>query len=89
MQAPTTSTHPLKTTILKGKLISPTFNMQHTVLSLSVGGGNMPETRKVSFIVNDREVRSVTGQRSEVLNENFWDVSGFVGQNARIEILDD
>lgn len=49
----------------------------------------MPETRKVSFIVNDREVRSVTGQRSEVLNENFWDVSGFVGQNARIEILDD
>jgi sucrose-6-phosphate hydrolase SacC (GH32 family) len=72
-----------------GKLTSPAFTIQQPLITFLVGGGNHPGRAEIRLLVNGAPVRSATGRNSETLRAEQWDVSEFVGQSARIEIIDE
>lgn len=73
----------------KGRLLSPAFKIQRHYIKLLVGGGMHPDQACVNLRIDDKVVRTATGRSSEQLLWRLWDVKGFFGQVARIEILDD
>jgi levanase len=78
-----------------GTLTSPTFEITADHLNFLVGGGSHPypgdagnPPAAVTLLVDGQVVRSATGQESEELNWTSWDVSGFRGRQAQIQIVD-
>ncbi|WP_161622640.1 LamG-like jellyroll fold domain-containing protein [Cesiribacter andamanensis] len=71
-----------------GKLSSSTFTIQKPLIRFLVGGGNHPGRAEVRLLVNGNTVRTATGRDTEMLREETWDVSEFIGQTARLEIVD-
>lgn len=72
----------------KGTLTSPEFKLAKRYISFRIGGGNYEHSTCISMLVNGEIVRSATGWRSDRLVPASWDVSRWIGQNARIEIVD-
>lgn len=72
----------------QGKLTSPGFTIGHGLIKLLVGGGNHPGKAEVRLLVNGTTVRTATGTNSETLTESVWDVGEFIGETAKIEIVD-
>lgn len=75
-----------------GKLTSPAFKIQRNYLSFLLGGGGHPGL-EVNLIVDGEIVRTATGPNtvpggSEQLAWHDWDVSEFLGKEAKIEIVD-
>lgn len=68
--------------------LSKTFKIAHRSISFLVGGGNFPGQECINLVVQGKIVRTATGANSEQLNLQTWDVSGFVGQDAIIQIVD-
>ena len=52
------------------------------------GGNYIPESESINLLVNDKIVRSQTGNNSGGLRWTAWDVSEFLGKFASIEIVD-
>jgi hypothetical protein len=73
----------------KGTLRSQSFHIGHSYIRLLVGGGIPSQTARVVLRVGDNEVRSAAGSNREQLEPVVWDVRGFAGQKASIEIIDD
>lgn len=78
----------LKTDQVKGRLISPRFQIQRRYISFLIGGGNHPGKTCINLIVNGQVVRTATGKNREHLEPYNWDVSDLEGQEAYIEIVD-
>lgn len=76
-----------------GSIISPTFTISKPYINFLVGGGNHPYESEgataVVLKVNNEVVRTATGKDSETLEWTNWDVTEFVGQSAKIEIIDE
>ncbi|WP_197529346.1 GH116 family glycosyl hydrolase [Botrimarina mediterranea] len=72
----------------RGKLTSPEFTIEKPWIGFLIGGGAFPTTTCINLIVQDEVVRTATGANSELLSVQNWNVSDFVGQQARIEIVD-
>lgn len=68
--------------------LSKTFKIAHKSISFLIGGGNSPGQECINLVVQGKIVRTATGANSEQLNLQTWDVSGFVGQDAIIQIVD-
>jgi hypothetical protein len=73
----------------KGTLRSRSFQIGRPYIRLLVGGGIPSQTARVVLRVGDKEVRSAAGSNREQLEPVVWDVRGFAGQQASIEIIDD
>lgn len=71
-----------------GALTSATFTLQKNFIHLLAGGGNDPNLTAVRLIVSNSIVRTATGQQNGTLSWNTWDVSAYLGQSARIQIVD-
>ncbi len=72
----------------KGRLTSPTFQVNRNFVAFLVGGGSHPGQTCLNLLVDDRVVRSATGQNEEQLAWQEWDVMEFEGRTAQIEIVD-
>lgn len=84
---------------LTGTLTSPEFTIWKPYIDFLVAGGYHPydpstygtsadtETA-VNLLINGKVVRSTTGTNSGHLGWRSWDVSGYRGQNAKIEVVD-
>ncbi|OBT39063.1 hypothetical protein VE00_10446 [Pseudogymnoascus sp. WSF 3629] len=68
--------------------LSKTFIVTQKSISFLIGGGNFPNQECINLLVQGQVVRTATGSNSEQLMWQSWDVTGFVGQNATIEIVD-
>jgi hypothetical protein len=72
----------------QGTAISPSIPLSRPTLKLRVGGGHFPKTARVELRVGAEVVLWATGSRSERLETVTWDVSPWLGQEARLAIVD-
>jgi len=71
----------------QGTLTSPEFTVQQPYIHLLAGGGNTTNTA-VRLVVNSNVVAYAYGRQSGTLYWNTWDVSAYIGQAARIQVVD-
>ena len=71
-----------------GTLASPEFNITKKYLSFRIGGGNYEHSTCLNLLINGEVVRSATGWNSDRLAPASWDVTRWIGQNARVQIVD-
>jgi len=72
-----------------GRLVSPPFTIERPWITFLLGGGRKPDTAFIRLVVAGETVRTATGQSRERLEPESWDVSAWIGQGARIEIVDE
>jgi AraC-like DNA-binding protein len=72
----------------QGKLISREFEIEYENIKLLVGGGNHKKMTCVNLIVNDSIVHSEVGENDGQMRWHDWDVSSYIGNKGRIEIVD-
>jgi endoglucanase Acf2 len=72
----------------QGTLTSPAFTVTKKYLHVLAGGGNDTNNAAVWFMVGTNVVYAATGKQSGTLYWNTWDVSAYVGQSAKIKIVD-
>ena len=71
-----------------GTLTSPEFAVAQPFLNFLIGGGGKKETR-MNLWVDGKVVRTASGQDSERLAWQSWDVREFLGKPAKIQIVDE
>jgi fructan beta-fructosidase len=71
-----------------GSLISPSFKIEQDYVSFLVGGGRHPGETEIQLLIKGRVARHATGEDSEELLWQNWEVKEFNGQDARIRIID-
>jgi len=72
-----------------GTLTSPVFTITEPVINFLIAGGNRPGKTCINLLVHQKVVRSATGDNSDLLKWNGWDVSDLKGEKAVIQIVDD
>jgi fructan beta-fructosidase len=71
-----------------GTLTSPPFPVARKAINFLIGGGRHPSETCVNLKIDGAVVRTATGQDSEHLDWESWDVAEFAGRMATIEIVD-
>jgi sucrose-6-phosphate hydrolase SacC (GH32 family) len=72
-----------------GTLTSPGFKIARKYISFRISGGDYEHDTCVNLLIGGTIVRSATGWRSNRLAPASWDVSGFLGQTAQLQIVDE
>jgi hypothetical protein len=71
-----------------GTLVSPEFTINRNFIQFMIGGGNNPDIVGLKLIIGGKTVRAANGKNSNHMNIEFFDVSGFQGDSAHLEICD-
>ena len=71
-----------------GRLVSPEFTIEREWIGFLVGGGSHAGETCINLRVGDQVVRTMTGRDNERLEPANWHVGEWMGQRARIEIVD-
>ncbi len=71
-----------------GTLTSPEFTLTRRYLNFLIGGGELVEKTCVNVLVDGQVVRSATGRDDEFLTTVTFDLGEFLGQRARIQLVD-
>lgn len=71
-----------------GTLTSPEFTLTRRYLNFLIGGGEVVEKTCVNVVVDGQVVRSATGRDDEFLTTVTFDLGEFLGQRARIQMVD-
>jgi uncharacterized protein (DUF608 family) len=71
-----------------GKLVSKPFKITEDYIIFKIGGGSHNNKTCVNLLVNNKVVRTATGENSETLKDAGWNVQEFKGKQAVIEIID-
>jgi AraC-like DNA-binding protein len=74
-------------TFAQGKL-SRKIEIKRNYIKFLIAGGEHSQREKISLIINNKEVKTTTGQDDLILRETYWDVSQYKGMDAKIEIVD-
>jgi TolB-like protein len=72
----------------QGTLLSEPFVIRHPGIQFLIGGGCDITKVRVELVVDGRVVRSSTGACHESMHTDSWDVSRFIGNTARIRLID-
>jgi hypothetical protein len=72
-----------------GTLTSPEFRITKPFIAFRIAGGNYEIHTCLNLLVDGKVVKSATGWRSDRLTPASWDVTKWIGQNARIQIVDE
>ena len=78
----------------QGTLTSAEFKIVGEKINFLIGGGTHPTSDSsgataIVLLVNDKVVRESTGQNTETMSRDEWDVSDLNGQMAQIQIIDE
>ncbi len=71
-----------------GILVSPPFPVNRRYLKFLIGGGNKKELTSVNLVIDEQTVETATGQNSELLTEQIWDLKRYQGKEARLKFVD-
>ena len=76
-----------------GRLESIPFEIERKYINFLIGGGKHPGETCINLLVDGKVVQTAEGPNdrpggSEELHWQSWDVGEYIGQNARIEIVD-
>ncbi len=76
-----------------GTLTSPAFSIDRPLIKFLIGGGGHQGRTCMQLMIDNEVVREAAGTNtqsggSESLEPAYWDVSEFVGKQARIAIID-
>jgi sucrose-6-phosphate hydrolase SacC (GH32 family) len=74
--------------ISTGSIKSPSFKINTSYLNFLIAGGNHKDQTCMKLIVDGRVVRNATGNNSETLEWNNWDVKDLKDKTANILIVD-
>lgn len=74
--------------VTTGLLTSSQFTVDKDYISFLIGGGNHPDKTGISLMVDGQSALSATGQNTEELSWNSWDVTQWKGKQATLEIID-
>jgi hypothetical protein len=80
--------HALTGEAATGRAVSPSFVLDRPALSLRVGGGKGPASR-VDLDVGGAIVRTASGAGNEKLEGVAWDLTPWVGKDARLILVDE
>lgn len=83
-----TSFHSERLEDLVGTLISEPFKIERNSISFKIGGGNHKDKTCINLIVDDKVVRTATGNNSNSFAAKSWNVADLEGKAARLEIVD-
>ena len=72
-----------------GSLTSPEFKVSKKYISFRVSGGDYEIHTCLNLLVNGQVVKSATGWKSDRLAPTSWNVSRWMGQSARVQIVDE
>jgi len=72
-----------------GKLISKSFVIEKPYISFMIAGGTYPRHARINLVIDGKTVRTSTGRHEDDMDWDNWDVTEFMGRNARIEIAYD
>lgn len=72
----------------EGTLTSPVFKIEHDQVSFLIGGGHHAGKTCVNLLVDDKVVRTATGDKAEHLSWKSWNVRELRGSKARFQIVD-
>ncbi|PFX18690.1 hypothetical protein AWC38_SpisGene16918 [Stylophora pistillata] len=73
----------------RGTLTSPCFRIVGKNISFLIGGGCNVSVIRVELIVNNQTVRKETGNCEETMHRKSWHVEEYIGQIARVRLLDE
>ena len=71
-----------------GRAESPVFKIQRKFLRFLVSGGRYPDATCLNLLIDDKIVNSLTGNNSIHLKPVAFEVTKWIGKEARIEIVD-
>ncbi|HEV8283210.1 MAG TPA: GH32 C-terminal domain-containing protein [Chitinophagaceae bacterium] len=71
-----------------GKITSPVFKITRSYINFLSGGNYIPNDESINLLVDNKIVRSQTGNNSGGLRWTVWNVAEFRGKTARVEIID-
>lgn len=74
--------------VTTGKLTSPSFTITKNFINFLISGGNHPSQTCINLLINDKIVKTATGDNSEQLKWYGWDVSNYIGETATVQIVD-
>ncbi|MGE5609872.1 MAG: GH116 family glycosyl-hydrolase, partial [Bacillota bacterium] len=72
----------------QGTLTSKPFKITEPYLCFLIGGGSHASRTCMNLLIDGKPVRTATGHDQEQLAPDFWDLSEFIGREAKIEIVD-
>jgi uncharacterized protein (DUF608 family) len=71
-----------------GKLTSRPFKIERKFITFWIGGGNHPGKTCINLLVDGKIVRTATGHNDNRMRRETFDVAGWEGKTARLEIVD-
>ena len=71
-----------------GTLTSPQFEISRKFINFLIGGGSHTDQTCINLLVDGKVVRTAVGKNNEKLEWQFWNVVGFQGKPAEIQIVD-
>ena len=72
----------------QGVLVSPEFKIERRYLTFIIGGGDHEHVTCLDLLIDGKVVRSASGRNSDRLMPVTWDIGGFSGRPAKIQIVD-
>ena len=77
----------------RGTLVSPPFTVERKHINFLIGGGKRPGGAEIRLVLDDKPVRSQTGNANTGGDEaklywRNWDVSDLAGKTVRLEVID-
>jgi quinoprotein glucose dehydrogenase len=73
----------------KGSLLSPEFTIGERYISFLIAGGDHPGKTAAQLLIDGKVVREAFGKRNLTCQPAVWDVTEFIGKNAKIRLIDD
>lgn len=71
-----------------GTLLSQPFTIEHNFINLTFAAGRNPAGAGIRLLIDDKEVRTVSGIKPRKMQQHAWNVGDFIGRSAQIEIFD-
>lgn len=71
-----------------GSMLSTTFEINKPYINFKIAGGKHHNSTAVQLIIDNKVVRTSTGNNSGYLVEKSWDVSELKGKAAQIKVVD-
>jgi len=72
----------------QGTLTSPVFTITRKFIVFLVGGGNKPGECEIELYIDNTLKYTQTGADDEILRPGLWNVSSWLGHQAKIVIID-
>ncbi len=71
-----------------GTLTSPPFVIERNYITFLIGGGAHKDTTCMNLLVEERVVRTATGENDNHMKPMSWDVRRWAGKPARLQIVE-